>query len=708
MPRKSPPKHRHDGTSPLPLGMDWSPPPKKWGGRNTLWPHDPKTGWSYCVMIPSWLAQTGSGASSDSLWNPIVFYRIQVGVQSPQGISSGHGVLRRFSDFMKLISDLKRVFPKKYFPPSPPKHALLRINSNRQLLEERRHTLEEWMGKLLSDIDLSRSAPVASFLELEAAAPFQDAGQPSLEASISGSFSRMIGIVPRQSSSGASAEFSAIAWKSQSGTSDATKSIASGTSDSETLRYGSNGHAVVHELLDQAEDKIDSASEQDHEKLSIHSLMLSNESIGSDTGSIKGSEFLIPRATSLVWDESVDSSSGIEFPITEALSNTESQSPNETQIFLPLDERHKITKVLNIMLHRQMAAQTDMEDLIARLNQEIMVKEFLARKVKNLEVDLNITKQRSKENLQQAILLERERLTQTQWAMDELSQKYLELETKFMFEQIEKNHVTAEKTSASMSEQELVTKQEQIDKLQRRLEELEKDSKTDIKVLVKEVKFLRNSLSELKEKLNQAANDNAELETTLLNEKKHTNFARMNLIYKCETLRHRLQECKVNFLAEAEDRLTVSLSSFPAALDLLATSDNRIDLLIAELLAPDHEELVSDQVKSRTSESSRDVIAINGDDQSTGEEEMKRVLIGTLIDNARLRKQLNSAFRCALKTEMDEGDQVPSRTAKQAPEESKFHCVEVAMVDDYSRCNWNEFYVFNIYKHRVIFISSNK
>lgn len=26
----SPPKHRHDGTSPLPLGMDWSLPPLNW------------------------------------------------------------------------------------------------------------------------------------------------------------------------------------------------------------------------------------------------------------------------------------------------------------------------------------------------------------------------------------------------------------------------------------------------------------------------------------------------------------------------------------------------------------------------------------------------------------------------------------------------------------------------------------------------------
>jgi hypothetical protein len=30
--------------------------------------------------------------------------------------------------------------------------------------------LEEWMQKLLSDIDLSRSAPVAAFIELEAVA----------------------------------------------------------------------------------------------------------------------------------------------------------------------------------------------------------------------------------------------------------------------------------------------------------------------------------------------------------------------------------------------------------------------------------------------------------------------------------------------------------------------------------------------------------
>lgn len=24
-------------------------------GRDTVWPHDPRTGWSYCVTIPSWV-----------------------------------------------------------------------------------------------------------------------------------------------------------------------------------------------------------------------------------------------------------------------------------------------------------------------------------------------------------------------------------------------------------------------------------------------------------------------------------------------------------------------------------------------------------------------------------------------------------------------------------------------------------------------------
>lgn len=116
---RSPPKHRHDGTSPLPFGMDWSLPPRKWTGRNTIWPHDPRSGWSFCVTIPSWIiipeARTVDGADI----NPTAFYNVQIGIQSPNGISAARSILRRFSDFLKLYATVKRLFPKKKIPQVP-------------------------------------------------------------------------------------------------------------------------------------------------------------------------------------------------------------------------------------------------------------------------------------------------------------------------------------------------------------------------------------------------------------------------------------------------------------------------------------------------------------------------------------------------------------------------------------------------------------
>ncbi|KAL2525713.1 Phox (PX) domain-containing protein [Abeliophyllum distichum] len=182
MKRQSPPKHRHDGTSPLPLGMDWSPPPRLWAGRETVWPHDPRTGWSYCVTIPSWVVLAKSRDS-----DPIVgrFFRVLVGIQSAKGITTTRTVLRRFNDFLKLFAALKRSFPRKKIPPAPPK-GLLQMKT-RPMLEERRRSLEEWMAKLLSDIDVSRSISVASFVELETAArsSFQDEGSQRSELNMS-------------------------------------------------------------------------------------------------------------------------------------------------------------------------------------------------------------------------------------------------------------------------------------------------------------------------------------------------------------------------------------------------------------------------------------------------------------------------------------------------------------------------------------------
>lgn len=56
--------------------------------------------------------------------------------------------------------------------------------------------------------------------------------------------------------------------------------------------------------------------------------------------------------------------------------------------------------------------------------------------VTDLEVELETTKQKNKENLQQAILTEREKLTQMQWDMEELRQKSLRMELKLQSKQV--------------------------------------------------------------------------------------------------------------------------------------------------------------------------------------------------------------------------------------------------------------------------------
>ncbi|KAI4381974.1 hypothetical protein MLD38_007989 [Melastoma candidum] len=83
-PAPSPPSYRHDGKSPLPLGMDWSHPPSLWEGPKTKWPHDPHphTGWSYCVTIPTWILLPNSRGSdpimSQMIWGKFRAWRLLI------------------------------------------------------------------------------------------------------------------------------------------------------------------------------------------------------------------------------------------------------------------------------------------------------------------------------------------------------------------------------------------------------------------------------------------------------------------------------------------------------------------------------------------------------------------------------------------------------------------------------------------------------
>ena len=60
----------------------------------------------------------------------------------------------------------------------------------------------------------------------------------------------------------------------------------------------------------------------------------------------------------------------------------------------------------------------------------------ICSQVKDLEVELETNKQKSKENLQQAILMEREKVTQMQWEMEELRHKSFEMELKLKSKEV--------------------------------------------------------------------------------------------------------------------------------------------------------------------------------------------------------------------------------------------------------------------------------
>ncbi|KAK8505392.1 hypothetical protein V6N13_045831 [Hibiscus sabdariffa] len=701
MQRRSPPKHRHDGTSPLPLGMDWSPPPRKWNGRETVWPHDPRTGWSYCVTIPSWIVLPKSRDS-----DPVVFYRVNVGIQSPDGITTTYGVLRRFNDFLKLFNELKKAYPKKSLPPAPPK-GLLRLKSS-ALLEERRCSLEEWMTKLLSDIDLSRSVTVASFLELEAAArsSFQEVNDCSSEANIVGNSAISSNNIPPNSSISHFAGSSSITSDYGSDTAYETSELGTprlGRDDSSEIGSGdltldedltgsieklmkfgmSNideglfmGQAILEQLEDFPRHKshainmnntlgkdihngngsrasfiagngLELFSEIEPAKVAGHARKLSTGSVGSDVSSLRGSDMSISGIPNSSVNGSHDPPGTAEMlNIVGTLGNSNPRSSGGTQIVLPLDQRHKMNRALLTMQRRLVTAKTDMEDLIARLNQEIAVKSYLTTKVKDLEVELENTKQKSKENLQQAILIERERFTQMQWEMEDLRRKSLEMELKLNPNWDEKqitetaNQSAAEEKDAML--QELNATKEQLNDISKQYEELEAKSKADIKVLVKEVKSLRKSQKQLKQEIGQSLSEKSEAEARLEQERqiiKHVRNAREKLLNECRLLHNRLLECSVNLSTDDEDVIKDS-SAVEAALDLLTTSDDKITLILTEV----------QQLTKEESGATGDIDSqYNNQYDTRTDDELRKIIADIFTENARLRKQVNSHLRHRLK-----------------------------------------------------------
>ncbi|OIW09064.1 hypothetical protein TanjilG_16291 [Lupinus angustifolius] len=634
LPNPSTPKHRHDGTSPLPLGMDWSLPPRKWDGRNSVWPNDSHTGWSFCVILPSWV-DVPQSIDSD----PVVFYRVQVAVQSPQGITTSRVILRRFNDFLKLFSDLKNEFPMKKLPPAPPRK-ILRIKSH-TLLEERRCLLANWMEKLLSDIDVSRSAPAAIFLELEAAArsAFHDMNQH---------------ISDETSAFQGNSRGSVAASNSGNDTPSEDQNMENSTavSDKDFIYEDISSDNITGNNVDAIALRLDGSEftpgVHDY-KLNDNVKRLSMESNKSDLSSLRNSETSNSAATTSIHGDTYD------------LPRSHEPSRNsDLLVTFSSDERPKLNRILNSQQQRVTTAKTDVEDLIARLDQEMAARQNLMTMVKDLEAELETTRVKCRENVQQAVLTEKERFTQMQWDMEELGRKCLEMEMKLKSEEDER--LLAESTKESviqekqMLQHELDAAREKLEHLQKNHDEFETKSKMDMKLLIKEVKTLRSSQLELKQQLDELMKEKLDVESLLQKEKQRMELSHnvnSKLLHECAILQKRLQECSVNFLVEEEDKLTVDTSASDA-FDLLATSDNQIGLLLAEaqLLAQDVEsdDVVVDETRNMT----------KGDEDTTYDE-LRKMLTHMFVDNASLRKQINSVIRCALnsniKSEQDNGEE---------------------------------------------------
>lgn len=142
-----------------------------------------------------------------------------------------------------------------------------------------------------------------------------------------------------------------------------------------------NGNASEDAFL--SRERMGFLSERERDKVTDHTRKHSAESVGSDMSSIRGSDLSNTGAMNSLGDNSVDLAGGTEAPSTmEAFASSGIQFLNDVHVVLPLDQRNKMSRVLTTMQRRLVTAKTDMEDLIARLNQEIAVKDYLTTKVR--------------------------------------------------------------------------------------------------------------------------------------------------------------------------------------------------------------------------------------------------------------------------------------------------------------------------------------
>ncbi|CAN1285662.1 PX domain-containing protein EREX [Linum perenne] len=656
-----PPPHRHDGTSPLPLGMDWTPPPRQSDGEDSISGHNAQTGWKYWITVPSWIVMPNPADSNRATGQ---FYRVQVGLQSPDGVTNSREILRRFSDFLKLHSELKMEFPVRKLPPAPPKR-ILKLKS-KSLLEERRCSLENWIEQLLSDIYVSRSAAVGIFFELEATVRSFFNG---MHESSNFYASSMAPPIPSQTIDNLSTPASSSGIASDHYSDSLEEVSGSGTTKDENHNYvsllTSAGNDEERKDIISTHARLETSKEKAVCVNIISLLEIENEKLDDHTdSSVNASETLnLGMESGGAFPEEADTSKVTDVPVSSAM-----KIPDGSLVAFPSYEHKNLKRILDKLMQRQAIAKTDIIDLIGRLNQEVAMKQFLMTRVKDLESDLETTKHSCKESMQQAALVERERFTQLQWDVEELHNKCLEVELKLKSEQYQRVHLDLVNNSLvkenEMLMKQLVAAKEELDKMHKQLDEVDLKSKSEVKLLVKEVKSLRSSHSELRQEVTSLMKKNEDLEGILLKEReKKANITTANgkLLHECEMLCDRLRQCSVNFLIGEKNNIVVD-SSLSDAIDLLETSNNRIGLLLAEAQL-----LTQDVIEASTP-------LPNVDNRDTGlqndaaDTKLRNMLAETFINFARTKMELNSVIRCALNA-ADVGTEEQREDVSEAPKE---------------------------------------
>ncbi|WIA36554.1 hypothetical protein OEZ86_007846 [Tetradesmus obliquus] len=130
-------------------------------------------GWRYTVNVPLWIL------GKDTEGESVALYRVNVLLQSADSpdLSSKPPffVLRRYSQFRQLHSELKTAYPDLFKDRSlapPPKHTLAALGGHAQqkeMLDRRRGELESWLWALLTRSELARSPLLRAFLDLDKA-----------------------------------------------------------------------------------------------------------------------------------------------------------------------------------------------------------------------------------------------------------------------------------------------------------------------------------------------------------------------------------------------------------------------------------------------------------------------------------------------------------------------------------------------------------